>query len=446
MAGQDQSELFHFDERLVSRLIFETFGDQRYTQDSPIMPDVWARFVRSPRANADLLLTPQAGDSPSQLATVLCVRLAKFGERDEQEVHLREMVDAEMLRKLANPSETGAASLRAEFNVAYSRSSVVAEVTFEQLVCVIVPMTAWWYNLGGSVQDPRQLSELVRKGATLSQLIHQPTLICNCSSWDFLRFCALVGVIIQAQSAEQEIAERGIKVGSPDYMQWKENLEHMMEALSTGETQTGRVAKIIDGYVQMAGKALPYLESNAEEYSPKVVTENRTAQLSVRHSRSTIKADAANTLFQIDTSDFAWAMIDGGIDAQHPAFIDRRAAEKRVAKEIAARSKNHNRNSKSSAENPRRYGGRTFRLRTCPRFPACARPMTLPICAACWRSRICRRRRRVDLRRNWPPTFASAIKPSSITCASEPSRRGKSIGTWWLRSFASRMTRITKNP
>jgi hypothetical protein len=235
MAGQDQSELFHFGERPVSRLIFETFGDQRYTQDSSIMPDVWARFVRRPRAEADLLLTPQAGNSPSQLATWLCVRLAKFEKRVESEVRLRKMVDAEMLHELADPSATGPPSLRAEFNVAYSRSSIVAEVTFEQLVCVIVPMTAWWYNLGGSGQDSRQLKRrlMACKNATLSQLIHQPKLISNCSSWDFLRFCALVGFIIQAQSAE-----RGIKVGSPDYMQRKEKekLEAMMEALSTGET------------------------------------------------------------------------------------------------------------------------------------------------------------------------------------------------------------------
>jgi serine protease AprX len=343
MADQDKSGLFHYEERLLSRLIFETFGDQRYTQDSPIMPDVWTRFARAPRAKADLLLTPVAGNSPSKLATVLCERLARFEQREEVEVKLRELDDAIMLSKLANPSATGATSLRAEFNVAYSRTSVVAEVTFDQLVCVIVPMTAWWCNLGHSVQNFRELQRRLRKlaheGATISQLIAQSALIVNRSSWDFLRFCALVGFIAQAQSAE-----RGINADSAAYPQRKQKLEEMMEMLSNGETQIVKIIEIVEEYGKKTVKVVPYSEpKKAEERFPKVfmVTENRTAELSVAQSRSTIKADAANNLFQIDTSNFAWAIIDGGIDAQHPAFIDRRAVEKCVAREITEKKPKH---------------------------------------------------------------------------------------------------------
>ena len=50
-----------------------------------------------------------------------------------------------------------------------------------------------------------------------------------------------------------------------------------------------------------------------------------------------MKADAANYLFNIDTSDLAWAVIDGGIDAQHPAFINRKAVEGQFKQQEAKR-------------------------------------------------------------------------------------------------------------
>ena len=37
-------------------------------------------------------------------------------------------------------------------------------------------------------------------------------------------------------------------------------------------------------------------------------------------TRKTIKADAAETLFEVDCSDITWAVVDTGIDARHPMF------------------------------------------------------------------------------------------------------------------------------
>ena len=118
---------FEYPEHAVNSLIFETFGDQRYTQDSPIMPDVWMSFARAPRRKLDLLLTPQAGDSPGRLTKQLAERLAAF-------------------ECAGRPDKLEPDAIRSTFNVAYSRSSVVAEVNFCQLVCVLVPMTAWWQS------------------------------------------------------------------------------------------------------------------------------------------------------------------------------------------------------------------------------------------------------------------------------------------------------------
>lgn len=50
------------------------------------------------------------------------------------------------------------------------------------------------------------------------------------------------------------------------------------------------------------------------------VTTNRGATPAVTRSRQTVKADAAEAVFSIDCRSIGWAVVDSGIDADHPAF------------------------------------------------------------------------------------------------------------------------------
>lgn len=52
------------------------------------------------------------------------------------------------------------------------------------------------------------------------------------------------------------------------------------------------------------------------------VTLNRTASTAVTRSRITVKADAAEQLFDVDCSGIGWAVVDSGIDVTHPAFLE----------------------------------------------------------------------------------------------------------------------------
>jgi serine protease AprX len=56
------------------------------------------------------------------------------------------------------------------------------------------------------------------------------------------------------------------------------------------------------------------------------VSLNRPVRPTLWRSRETVKADAANRVFPSDTDGLAWAVIDSGMDARHPAFR-RRAGE-----------------------------------------------------------------------------------------------------------------------
>ena len=303
---------FKYEEALLNRLIFETFGDQRYTQDSPIMPEVWISFARAPRAKLDMLLTPEAGDPPGKLAKQLGERLGHF--------------------RIAGQ----AAEVQSSFNIAYGRSSVVAELSFQQLICVVVPMTVWWSKLGQAKDYQslwNKLEPLAKGKKTISAIIVDASDVLKRAAWDFLRFCALVGWIAIAADDEEEVT----KIADPtekakQRKAFEERLTTLMAALSDGKTPVAEVMDVIKAYGTIAA-SIAEVEAEAaadEEDRPRrifMITENREAHLAIMDSRCTVKADAAISLFNIDTSDFAWAVIDGGIDAQHPAFLNRRALD-----------------------------------------------------------------------------------------------------------------------
>src|SRR5262245_44261156 len=70
------------------RLIFRTFGHQRFTQDSPIMPDVWLRYAKAlPDSPVDLILTPKAGHAPGKIAVMLQDRLGHYHAGEPRQKH-----------------------------------------------------------------------------------------------------------------------------------------------------------------------------------------------------------------------------------------------------------------------------------------------------------------------------------------------------------------------
>ena len=68
----------------IRELIFGTDRDRRYTQDSPILPEVWLRFAADRDVPADLLLTPHRDVSAGHLAKALRARL-----KEERKKRLR---------------------------------------------------------------------------------------------------------------------------------------------------------------------------------------------------------------------------------------------------------------------------------------------------------------------------------------------------------------------
>ncbi|MGE0144236.1 MAG: S8 family peptidase [Planctomycetota bacterium] len=100
-------------------LIYGGEGRGRFTQDSPIMPDVWFAFAESGEERIDLLLEPYRGVRPGELA-----------------FHLREHVEQKEAPLSGSRSRA----------IAYDESHVVARLSLREVILHALPLTKWWQN------------------------------------------------------------------------------------------------------------------------------------------------------------------------------------------------------------------------------------------------------------------------------------------------------------
>jgi serine protease AprX len=261
----------------VEKLMFGTGRTRRFTQDSPVLPDVWLAYagaleednvLRSERGALELLLTPYRDASPGAVRNELLARLPKKSAR-----------------------------------VIYNQTTIMADLHFEELVRAVLPMTKWWDRLGdiSLLQDPK-VQQRVAKAArdpenpesqfTEKELADKLTKNVVSLPPDVFWLVRVVGGLALARNGV-EVPE--LFEGTPVEADWLAIVK--------------AVAELVQGHAPAPEKPLVYVASL-----------NRAAWTSVKESRLAIKADAARQLFNISCKDIRWAVLDGGIDARHPAF------------------------------------------------------------------------------------------------------------------------------
>jgi hypothetical protein len=280
-------------DRVVERsrlepLIFQIAPMRRYTQDSPILPDVWFAYGRKPEGRVDLLLTPTRGKSPGVLAS-----------------KLRSMLKARAESAAKSESSERPSQL---WELAYSQSTVAVKLTFEELVQVVLPLASWQSNefLADWLQDAKE-----DKAAAVDQLAEQLKQL----EVSGAKLGKLVGIIWAARLIGTiELARRG--------MLWKEPPSREEPTPLTDE-QAGMLAEAVVSLLQGADQ--PLADRDALIFS---ISRNRLAGSTVSRSVPAVKADAARRLFFISCRELKWAVLDSGIDARHPAFRARDKDEK----------------------------------------------------------------------------------------------------------------------
>ena len=270
---------------LIHRAIFGHDGRRRFTQDSPILPQVWLAYAENPTTSRDLLLTPHYHHAPGKLVAAIRARL-------------------DMLKI---PS--------ALQRLAYNDSYAVGRASFEDLCCVLLPLTPWYRShvlRERAEQDVwtdetiLHLEGALRKppGAEYDQ---------GRVSADLVWLTRVVGLI--------ELARRNQPV--------------VVDPWADGEVSTTSVPgmAVITAIVIAALDLFRRMSPRSEETPLWLVNLNRSGGLAVWNSRQTVKADVAERAFAPDFGGLRWVVLDSGIDARHPAFKRREESSRPTTSE-----------------------------------------------------------------------------------------------------------------
>ncbi|HET7112803.1 MAG TPA: hypothetical protein VFI57_04130, partial [Pyrinomonadaceae bacterium] len=252
-------------------LIYRQNGLTRFTQDSPVLPDVWFEFGKNPNAKIDLLLNPHYEASPGRVAQVIEERLA-------------------IEQKSKAASKFNCNDQRGS-DIAYNQSTVVVRLCFHELVRVVLPLTPWW-NKYVWIDGGRDLQQFLSDKKTRQAL---------------------------ARAIDGDMSDPMMRTIDPQVI-WMMRVIGTIGATASGTGGTRGITSnaIVDACANLVRDIQPATdEAMGIVWS---VTRNRTAEVAIWRSTMAVKADAARRLFEVSCKHLTWAIIDSGIDATHPAF------------------------------------------------------------------------------------------------------------------------------
>jgi serine protease AprX len=271
---------------VVNRILYGCGDRQRYTQETPILVEVWQRYAEEPGAAQDLLITPLESTSAVALLRDL---LAVEGDDDKQ-------------------------ALRKQARLAPLQSFLAAKLTFRQLIHYLLPRTQWagkaWQTF--VEKAPPDFAETAFRQVVVSALSvdgrnelnaaltmldeHEAQAPLRGQLLDIARILTLTAVILVAEEA-----------GFKRITKVRELYDHRVEI----------EARIVDLLKRLPATARP-----ATGDAPLIwrIASNREIRLADEYSRATVKADAAFRLFDVKCAKITWAVIDSGVDRDHPGF------------------------------------------------------------------------------------------------------------------------------
>ena len=278
------------DRKLIEQLMFGTGRVRRFTQDSPVLPDVWIEYAKGDAfPPVKLLLTPWRESFAGDVHLALRQRVASERKTPQWKKH--------------GPKEPEPP------RIIYNQSTVAATLYFEDLIRAVLPMTGWWHQLDDlwkveGIQDDyvqKRLAEAVQDPEHPPLLEtgegkNKPTRLPPAPLW-MMRVAGALALVRRGDPLPPIFYEED-GVSNATAEDWKVLVQAIAELIRDMKTP-GEEAKI---------------------YS---VSLNREATPTVSRSMLAVKADAARRLFDISCRELAWAIIDSGIDARHPAFRTR---------------------------------------------------------------------------------------------------------------------------
>lgn len=349
----------------TNTLLFETPGGTRYTQDSPILPNVWLAYALEPRKQQELILTASqeshAGQAASELRRTLMTMRERWPDVGDED---RDPEPRERAR------------------VAYIPGQIAVKLYFDELMRIVLPLTPWWHEAydrlrtcehqldvsahwkpfprpdeGGHRQrdlvdalmlmrreidptvDVGRAREKARENGERQRYIRElpPNLIWLVRIAGIFADCFAKGTnLLEGEDSLSARLNRDFKARKPDRIENQRARESRVKETSLPRNDALETRKdIVDAFVHLYD-AWPDDDDYPTSRLIWRVTKNRPVQLAVTKSALTVKADAARKLFSISCRDITWAVLDSGIDSRHPAFrLTTPEHERRVRRELA---------------------------------------------------------------------------------------------------------------
>ena len=248
----------------IERLVKEALEQRGFVQRSPIRTGVWRRYLEKPGSDVRLLLIPLRDTSAGELCFTVNELL-----RDPNEIDW----------------------------CAYNQSVVSGSFDFETLVTRILPLSRWWQRYIEHCIDQviatAAKSRSDRTQQALLRDLEKPRATGRESGLppELLWFVRMLGVVSRAQ-VKGAAKNRG---PTPrQQLDYAVSLFTAARQVHTGKTEAKLFALSVDR------DAIPCLTESVK----------------------TIKADASRETFNISCRRLTWAVIDSGIDRNHPSFTD----------------------------------------------------------------------------------------------------------------------------
>ena len=240
--------------------------------------DVWIKYGEAPGARRHLLITSHIETSAKIAAAEIYRRLNRAGTATKA-------------------------------NIAFLQGVVAASLTFEEVLRDIVPLTDWWHRKPiqaevKAYRGPASGARIQRVAeAVLRDAAEKPS--SQGAAGERLtaldRYAVLAGLMLWAADEETELQPQDRS----------DQAKAFAEAVLAARPPIGRhLRSLLDAiYKGEPAKKLVFQ-----------ISLNRKAGAAVQQSVLAVKGDAAKQLFTVDCSRIAWAIIDSGVDAAHPAF------------------------------------------------------------------------------------------------------------------------------
>ena len=272
---------------LVELVLLGPTSDRRQLQDSPVLGDVWIEYAMNPADPIDLLITPHQTCGAGPVAVEISTRLKK--------------------------ARVAGAPVK-DSQIAYLQGLVAAQLYFEDLVRVVVPLTQWWgerkvetdlndYVAGDRLRTCLQTIIDWTKAANKDDQVKTAARFAKFNSLD--RYASLAAIILWA-ATKNKGKRKTVSAG---------------DAL----TKIARPEEITAPLRQLFKKILADSEEKKKPgYAVQIwqVSLNRKAMPALNRSVPAVKGDAARTLFSVKCDQIHWAVLDAGIDGNHPSFFD----------------------------------------------------------------------------------------------------------------------------